>query len=186
MIKIGLTGNIASGKTQVEEILATLGVYVVDLDKVTHSLFLKEEIQQKLKEKFNTFERKEISKIVFSDFSKKQELEKVFHPELKKNILNIFKEKENEQIIVISGALIYEAGFDKLFDKIIFVDADKNLRIERLKKRSNLTHKEALKRINSQNLTYKNQADYIIENNNSLNELKNKVEEVLKKISWQK
>ena len=67
---------------------------------------------------------------------------------------------------------------DSLFDKIIYVDANKDLRIERLIKRNNLTKEEALLRINSQQ-NNKSKADFIIENNSDLNKLEAKVNSIL-------
>ena len=178
MNKIGLTGNIASGKSEVEKILSDLGFCVIDLDKVTHKLYQNDTIKTKLEEVFKTSDRNSIAKIVFDDKTKLKNLEEIFHPILKEYITNI----KSNKITFVSGALIYEAKFDSLFDKIIFVTADFDIRLKRLMMRNNLSKEEAIKRISSQNSKYISKADYIIENNTTKEELKQKVTVLLSKI----
>ncbi|MBR2068737.1 MAG: dephospho-CoA kinase [Candidatus Gastranaerophilales bacterium] len=174
MQKLGLTGNICAGKSQVEAILEKKGYKVIDLDKISHKFL---ENNEEIKNHFKTLDRKIIAGIVFSDSSEKKFLESIIHPLLYNYILEEFK-KDYEKI-VISGALLYEAGFDKLFDKIFFVDAPYDTRLERLMKRNNLSQKEAEKRLQAQNTNYKNHADYIIENNSSLDDLEKTINSIL-------
>jgi len=174
MIKLGLTGNIASGKSQVEKILKSKGYKVFDLDIISHQLL---ENNNRIYEHFKTSDRKEIAKIVFSDINEKKFLESVLHPLLYDFILKEFKKDYDK--IVVSGALLYEAGFDKLFDKMIFIDAPFDLRLERLIKRNNLSKEEALKRMECQNDKNKYKADYIIENCSTLEALKQAIDEIL-------
>ncbi len=178
MNKIGLTGNISSGKSEVEKIISNLGYKVIDLDKVVHNLYDESDIKEKLYETFLTSNRKEIAKIVFNDKNKLKKLEEIIHPILKKYIQNL----DNKETTFVSGALLYEAHFDELFDKIIFVDANLDIRLKRLMKRNNLTKKEALKRILVQNSDNIKKADYVIENNSNLEELKQKVTVLISKI----
>ena len=180
MLKVGITGNIASGKTQAEKIISEVGYKVFDLDKITNNLYLtSEDFKKKIKLEFGTFEKAEISKIVFNNNEKLKKLEDIIHPILKDETLRIFEENKNEDKVFISGALLFEANFDKLFDKIIYIDADLILRKERLIKRNNLSEIEALKRINAQqNNSFG--ADFVIKNNSDLDEFKNKIKEVLK------
>ena len=85
-------------------------------------------------------------------------------------------------IIFVSGALLYEANFAPMFDKIIFVNAPFKVRFERLKKRNNLNNEQALKRMNSQNDNFKNKADYILENSSTLSVLEEKTDKILNEI----
>ncbi len=179
MLKIGLTGNIASGKSEVEKILSEMGYSVYDLDIITHELYNEEKIKKQILNEFNTLDRSEIAKIVFSNKNKLMLLETIIHPELKKFILNL----KSDEIIFISGALIYEAGFDCLFDKIIFVDSLYETRFLRLKNRNNLSYKEAKNRMEIQNPDNKSKADFIIENNSTIDSLKKQVTETLEKIT---
>ena len=179
MLKIGLTGNIASGKSEVEKILSEMGYSVYDLDIITHELYNEENIKKQIINEFNTLDRSEIAKIVFSNKNKLKHLETIIHPELKKFILNL----KSDEIVFISGALIYEAGFDCLFDKIIFVDSSYETRFLRLKKRNNLSDEEAKIRMDIQNPDNKSKADFIIENNSTIDSLKKQVTETLEKIT---
>lgn len=176
MLKIAITGNIASGKSTVEKIIEELGYKVFDTDKIAHEILKKSE---EVKEIFNTFDRKEIAKIVFSDREKLKLLESIIHPQVKVKLEEIFL--SNYEIVFVSVPQLFEAGFECLFDKIIFVTADKNIRLERLMKRNLLTKKEALIRINAQNDEKEkiDKSDYIIENNLDEKELKKLVTDIL-------
>lgn len=181
MIKIGLTGNIASGKSTVEKIAESLGYKVYDLDIVSHKL-LENKCKDAVLKQFKTIVRSELAKIVFSDKNKLIKLENILHPELKKFISEKFEENKDEKAIFISGALILEKGFKDFFDKVIFVDADYNLRLERLMKRNNYTLETAKIRMNAQNDELKNQADYIIENNSDIKALEENTLRLIKEI----
>ncbi len=180
MVKIGLTGNIASGKSEVEKIFLKKGFIVVDLDKISHQLLENnDEVRMSVLNEFNTLNRIELAKIVFSDLNKKKILEDIIYPKLKEYIINLFKINNDKRVVVVSGALIYEAGFDVLFDKIIFVDANKDLRLKRLMKRNNLDKETALKRIDCQNDDNKTKADIIIENNSDIKDLNTKINNII-------
>ena len=181
MIQIGLTGNIASGKSMVENIILSQGYKVIDLDIISHEL-LKSTCKDKIIEAFNTIDRLELSKIVFKDKYELKKLENIIHPELKKYVLNYFEENKDEKAVFISGALIYEAKFNNLFDKIIYIDAKKDIRLKRLILRNNFTKEQALLRIEAQSDNNKTKADFIIENNEDKETLEKNVSEVLKKI----
>lgn len=176
MIRIAITGNIASGKSTVEKIIEELGFKVFDTDKIAHEIL---ESSEEIKEVFGTTDRSEIAKIVFNDKEKLTILENIIHPQVKEKILEIFSKEF--KIVFISVPQLFEAGFENLFDKIIFVTANVDIRLERLMKRNSLTQKEALIRINAQNDEKDkiNKSDYIIENNFDENELKIQVKNLL-------
>lgn len=178
MLKIGITGNIASGKSEVEKIISSLGFLVVDLDIVSHELLENDEkLKSAIFKEFQTLERKKIANIVFNNKEKLEKLNNIFHPILKKYILNLFNEASST--VFISGALIYEAGFNNLFDKMIFVDSTYETRLERLIKRNNLTVEEAKIRLEKQNTKFKDKADFIVENDGDIEELKEKIQKIL-------
>lgn len=179
MLKVGISGKIASGKSEVENILQKLNYKVFDLDILVHKLFDEDEnIKEKIKNKFNTLDRKEIASIVFSNENKKKALEGILYPKLKEIILNIFDENKNEEIIFISGALLFKSGFYKLFDKTIFINADNKIRLERLMKRNNLDKNIAQKRLNLQDDG--SLADFIIENNGNIEKLNKNISDIIK------
>ena len=177
MIKVGISGKIASGKSEVEKILQELNYKVFDLDVLSHNLFENLNIKNALQNEFQTLDRKEIGNIVFADVNKKKKLESIIYPELEKKIFELFDKYKNEKYIFISGALLFKSGFYKFFDKIIYIDAPESVRLERLMKRNNLDKKTALERLNLQDES--NLADFLIQNNSNIKALKEKVLNIL-------
>ena len=178
MIKIAIVGNIASGKSTVEKILEQCGYKVFDTDKIAHKVL---EGSDHIKKLFGTHDRKEIAKIVFSDPKKLEQLETIIHPQVKNELLKIFN--MNEEIIFVSVPQLFEAGMESLFDKIIYITADKEIRKSRLIKRNSFTPDEAEIRISAQNeLNKKNLSDFIINNNGSFDELESQVKTILNQI----
>ena len=186
MIKVAITGNIASGKSQAEKILEESGYTVYDSDKIAH------EVLDSIKSFYGydifidgKIDRKKLGNLVFTNSVIRQKLEKLTHPIIKNKIINLFELHRDESIVFVSVPLLYEAGFDDMFDKVLLITTDPNAQLKRLMKRNNLTKDEALARINSQlpQDIKEQKADYVIENNGSLNELKNNIKEFIGKIS---
>lgn len=166
MLKIAITGNIASGKSEVEKIIAQ-DFPVFDADKIAHKFL-------------GNVDRRALGEKVFSDPVARKKLEDYIHPKVKDEILKIFCESQDKYVFV-SIPLLFETGFDKLFDKIIFVQCDDKLRLERLMKRNNFTKEQALKRMNAQMPQDDkiNKSDFVIHNNSTKEKLAEQVNELL-------
>lgn len=177
---VGLTGNIASGKSKAAKIFGELGAYVIDADKVAHQSYNSLYLKYKLAKEFGIsvlqwdfkVNRKKLGKIVFDDMDKKKRLEEIVWPYIKKDITNQIS-KTDKKIVIVEAALIFEAGWENMFDYVITVTCDDIIRLKRIIKRNKLTEEEAKKRIKAQMDQYTKaaQSDYIVKNNNDLGHL---------------
>lgn len=183
--KVAITGNIASGKSQVEKVLAE-NFPVYDTDKIAHQIL--DELDGFFGYDVLTdgkIDRQKLGRLVFENKELKQKLERIIHPKVKEKILELFEKHQNDKLIFISVPLLFEAGFEGLFDEILFISVDESIQLERLMSRNNLTKKEALSRINSQQKQEEKikKSDYIINNNGSIEELKKLVIEYINNVT---
>lgn len=194
MLKVGLTGNIASGKSIVQSYLEKKGIPVIDSDWICHRLMDdNDEVIEKVSKLFEGEDifledgrlgRHKIGLIVFANPEKMEELEDILHPLVEKRILEFFEENDGEEIVVATVPLLFEENMQNLFDRTVLVCADKKLRLQRLMTRRGYPLEHALERINSQvsQEEKRNMADFIIENNNNLIELETQVEKILERL----
>lgn len=192
MLKIGITGNIASGKSEVEKIIAQKGYPVICADKTSHGALKKQNIKERICELFNRFDilenneisRKKLGNIIFSRPEMKAELEKIIHPEVINEINVFFEKNEDKMLVFASVPLLFECGLENLFDKIIFVSADKKLRHKRILKRDGHDALHAYLRIQSQKDEKEKiqKSDFVIKNEGTLEDLRLKTLETLEKL----
>ena len=188
MIVVGLTGNIGCGKSTVSNILKKLGVSIIDADIVSREILLDTKVLNLIFDTFgnyikntdNTLNRKKLGDIVFNDEKELIKLNNITHPKIKENILNQIKNIKND-IVVIDAALLIEANYLDIVDKIILVVCDESLQIKRILERDFFTKEEVIKRINSQMPQDKKRefANYIIDNSFSLYKLEDEVKKIL-------
>jgi len=188
---VGLTGGIVGGKSTVASMFRDLGAKIIDADKLGHSvIFPNKPAWKKIVKIFGkdilqndlTINREKLGKIVFTNQTFLKKLNEVTHPEITKMIKKEIDSATNnqEKVLIIDAALIYEAKIDRLMDKIIVVYIDKDEQIKRLIKRNNFSRDEALQRIRSQ-IPMKEKAkmaDYVIDNSNSLSKTREQVEKI--------
>jgi len=189
MIKWAITGNIASGKSTVENIIHQRGFQVFDTDKIAHDILKNSQGVKDVFVKENVFtdgaiDRQKLGKLVFSSPDKLKALENIIHPGVNEKIQDIFEQNKAQKHIFVSVPLLFETGFDKIFDKIVFVSAPENIRLERLIKRNNLTKEEAIKRIQAQqDETEKiKKSDIVFYNNTTPENLTEQVEKFISSI----
>ncbi len=195
-MRIGLTGSIACGKSTVSNMFKELGAYIIDSDEIAHDALKKTEMPYKqvleifgdsILDEQGNIDRKKLGKIVLNDKSKLAILESIIHPyinEKRQEIENAILKENKNAIIVYDVPLLFEKQLEKNFDKVIVVYANKNVQIERLMKRQNLTYDEALKLINLQMDVEekKKRAGFVIDNSYSLEETKKQVLEIFEKL----
>lgn len=190
MIKIAIAGNIASGKSAVEGFFKEKGYDVIDTDKIGHEI-----LNSSSDEIIKAFEgvdistngkidRQKLGAVVFSSYPERKKLENIVHPLIRQRLEDYFAAHTDEKVILVAIPLIFEAKMEDLFDKIIFVFADDETRLERLMARNNFTKEDAMKRINSQMSQFMKleESDYVFHNNGTLENLQNQVNDFCNKI----
>ena len=194
MVVIGLTGGIGVGKDEAAKVFKRLDATIIDADKTGHYLLEKDrKLCARLIEIFgneivsrNKIDRKKLGAIVFGNKKKLGLLNEAIHPLMKKEFRKEIAKykKQGKKVIVLNAAVLFEAGWDKIVDKVILVIASKALRIKRLGKRG-IGRQKALAMISSQlnDAVKKKKSDFIISNNSSILQLKNKVVNIYNKIS---
>jgi dephospho-CoA kinase len=195
MIKVALTGNIACGKTQVENILTSQCYKVIDTDRINHYILMTDvsainEIKAAFEnddilDENSNISRDKLGKIVFSDNLKKQKLEEILHKRIFEKMQEFYKQNQFEKVVFASVPLLFETKMENLFDKIILISADEDIRLERLIERNNYTRQYAQIRINSQMPETEKikKADYVIYNNSDFMNLRKQVLRVLTQLA---
>ena len=199
-VVIGLTGGIGTGKSTVSQILKEKNFPVIDLDIISHEVIKFPKVVEKIVENFgkevleynNTgnwiVSREKLGRVIFGNREKRLILNSVMHPE----ILRIMREKileckKENKIIFVEIQLLFEVQWEKEFDYILLVSAEKETQIKRILFRDNRSKEEALSIINSQMSLdeKKKRSDYVIENDGNIQDLEKKVDDFLKKIEFE-
>jgi dephospho-CoA kinase len=177
MLKVGLTGSIAVGKSYVCEILRELGAFVLDADQTAREVVqpntegwreIVRNFGREVLQSDNTLDRAKLGAIVFADEARRQLLNSIVHPlviEAQNDWLTKCERENPKGIAVIDAALMIESGGYRRFDKLIVVWCEAETQIRRLMARNNLSREEALKRINAQmpQEEKKKYADFLID-----------------------
>ena len=184
---IGLTGGIGSGKSSVLEIFKKFGISTYNADESAKKLISSDKkIIYSIKQLFgediydeNELNSKLVSKIVFNDKEKLKSLNSIIHPAVAIDFDNFCFKHRDETYIVKEAAIIFETKTENLFNKIIYVKAPKEIRIDRVMKRDNLSRDDVLNRIQNQinETSIIDKCDFIIDNIN-FSELEEKVLEI--------
>lgn len=182
MIRIALVGNIASGKSTVEQVLTSNDFLVLDTDRVAHILL---DNNQEVINAFKDFDilengkisREKLGRVVFSSKENKKKLENILHPQIRQEILKFFDENSDKKAVFVAIPLLFEAKMEDLFDKIVFVYTDDKIRLNRLIARNNYTLEYAKVRINSQLSQDEKvkKSDIVIFNNSTKEDLEKEV-----------
>ncbi|MGD8473929.1 MAG: dephospho-CoA kinase [Anaerolineae bacterium] len=183
---IGLTGNIATGKSLVAQMLAELGAFVIDADRVAHEVMAPdgpaydaviEAFGRDVVAPDGTVDRGKLGEIVFRDPKALERLEKAVHPatiaEVTLRILQATK-----PVVVVEAIKLIEAGMHRAYDALWVVTAPRSLQIERLVNERGLAEEEAALRVDAQPPQEEKAAvaDLVIVNDGSVEALREKVQ----------
>ena len=197
MLRVGLTGSIAVGKSFVCEVFRELGCHVLDADQTardvvrpgTHGL-------QQIAATFGTdvmqpngeLDRSKLGSIVFADKEKRLLLNSIVHPLVIEAQDKWLQERENEDphgIAVIDAALMIESGGYKRFDSLIVVWCEPAIQLQRLMLREKLTQTDAVMRIAAQmpQDEKKRFADFLIDTSKGFEDTRRQVIDVFGQLS---
>ena len=187
MIKIGITGSLASGKSTVAKLMSQNKYPLFIADRIVKSLYKKRYFIKKIKRKFklkNTKNlKKKIKDLIKKDKKKLKELELIIHPLVRKEMRVFMRPKMGIRFSIFEIPLLIESKLVKYFDHIIFVGANKNIRLRRyLRKGGN---KKIFTILDNRQVKPSKKiriSDHVIYNNKSLKILKKNVKILMRKL----
>ncbi len=161
MLKVGLTGGIACGKTVVRRRLEELGVPTLDADAVVHRLLQAgTDVTRRIARSFGkeviasdgSVDRKVLGAKVFGDGEARKKLNSIVHPGVWREIERFFEEREraSDPVAVVDAALMIETGSYRRYDRLVVVHCRPELQLERLMARDGISREDAERRIRSQ------------------------------------
>ena len=188
---IGLTGDIAAGKSTVTGYLRSRGYLVIDADIVARDVVVKgSQGLGELVKNFGceilledgTLNRRGLGSLVFGDDKKLSLLNSIMHPRITGEIESRIEESDSD-VVFVDGALLFETGFNKKADEMWYIRVPDDLRLKRLMDRDGFTEEEAKARINSfvKDNEYKIRESVVIDNEGDLVDLFEKVEILLQR-----
>lgn len=193
MLKIGLTGGIASGKSSVARWLRDRGLPVFDADQATHELYAEAEGVAVIEREFGRsyidngiVNRILLGKKVFSDPDAKAKLERVIHPLVAGKMFEQFNRAvvNHEKLMIFDIPLLYEAGWEKYFDEVWLVYVPRSVQIQRLVTRDRIPREQAELRVSLQMLPEDKlkRADRVIDNSGNWQETQRRLEIVVSEV----
>ena len=195
MFRIGLTGNIASGKSTVARYWAERGAPIIDADVLARRAVepgspglrrVVEAFGPEVLTEDGAMDRAAVRRIVFRDPAARARLEAIIHPEVGRlrDEEEARLQEAGERIVVHDIPLLFEVGIDDRFDAVVLVDAPEQQRLERLVRDRGLDEAEARRMIEAQMPAEakRARADYVIDNDGSLERLEKLADEVWRKL----
>jgi dephospho-CoA kinase len=193
---IAITGGTGCGQTAAAKFFEKFGAKVIHADQLAHQVLERDrEVRSLIRNELGNqyffrngrVNRKLLGEAVFKDERKLQILNSIVHPKLAEKLveeIEAARESGKYPMIVVDAALVYEAQMEHLFDAIVVITSSQKLRIERLVNRDKISKELAKQRIEKQiSIRDKiNWADYVIHNNNTLEELERRCRNVYQKI----
>jgi dephospho-CoA kinase len=190
-MNIGLTGGIACGKSTVSAMLVSRGAILIDADRIARevvepgspALFkVAERFGQAVIQVDGSLDRKRLGELVFADAAARKELEGLLHPSIRalmRERMDTLEKLYPDKLVVVDVPLLYESGLQAMFSQIMVVYVPREVQLDRLMKRDGLTLEQAERRLDAQMSIElkKEQADFVIDNQGTLEETQQLVRE---------
>jgi dephospho-CoA kinase len=184
-LKVAISGNIGSGKSTFAKFISEAGFPVIFADDISKEILAgdpdvrKQIIKQFGSESFNgnNINKKYIADKIFSNPEKLKKINLIIHPLVRKRIDSLSKDYfKTHDIVFVEAALIYESKIEKMYDFVVLITADKDLRMRRSTETKQISEADFLKRDKNQlkEEVKKRKADFIFSNNGSIDELRQK------------
>lgn len=194
VLRVGLTGGIASGKTTVAALLAERGAFILDADRIGHDLIapggaahadVVARFGSTIVEPDGSISRARLGAIVFADDEARRALDAIVHPHILPEVnrrLAAYLETGSALVAVVDAALLVEAGMARAFDRLVVVRCVRETQIRRLVTRNGLTPREAERRIDTQAPLEAKlaAADYVIDTDGTMRQTREQVDRLWK------
>jgi dephospho-CoA kinase len=193
MIRLGLTGSIGSGKSTVADMLRSRGIPVLDADAIARQVSRDPKTLEAVALEFGPefvletdLNRPKVAELIFNNPEARGKLNAIIHPRVRAEMTRLQSklELEGAKLIVQDIPLLFENGYEKLFNATILVDAPLEDRIARVQARDGLTREAILARDAAQMPSSEKRlrATYILENDGDLAHLERQLVAVLEVI----
>jgi dephospho-CoA kinase len=194
MVRVGLTGGVASGKSAVSAILAELGAVVIDADLLAREVVapgsdgLREVVERfgpEILTPDGELDRPAMGALVFADEGKRRALESVIHPRVRARGAELEAEAAPGAVVVHDIPLLAETGQAGAFDAVLVVDVPVETQVQRMVQLRGMSEEEARSRIAAQATREQRLAvaTHVIENTGTLEDLRDRVTEVFAELS---
>jgi dephospho-CoA kinase len=191
-MRVGLTGGIGSGKSEVARMLAQLGAYIIDTDEIAREAVEPGSEATTAIERVwpnvirnGKIDRTALAEIVFADARQREKLNSLIHPIVRTVARAREKNAKPGQLIVHVVPLLFETGYDGMVQKSIVVVAPIDQRIKRVQHRDNIDERKIRARMAAQidPEAARKRADYVIENDGDLTHLRERTRSILEQLA---
>jgi dephospho-CoA kinase len=190
---VGVIGGIGSGKSQVATAFARHGARIIAGDQLGQAALRDPDIRARVASRWGNeilddhgdIDRRRLAAIVFADASERKALEALTHPWIRRRIQTDMEEARHDprvSLIVLDAAIMLEAGWNEVCDRLVYIDAPRAVRLQRVARQRGWTETEVTAREQAQlPLTEKVvRADHVLDNSSSLEHLNRQVDDLLR------
>lgn len=176
-----VTGNIGSGKSTVSELIKEQGYPVISCDEINSQLWLDNEIRAEIRRITGEDEKKEVSRVIYSDPEIKEKLEEYLHGLIWQRVREFYEEHIDDPAVFVEVPLLFETDWYRRFDCNILVTCSVETAVERLQRTRNMSRENIMAVLNNQNPDSEKRAvaDRVIDNDSTLDKLSIAVEKML-------